>query len=395
MSFVPENPEAQILALAARTTLSKAAAAKLGALLDGPVDWERLYRMAVRHGLVALLYRHILQVRPQACPPVWRERLAAEARALAVNNLQQTQELLRVVERLEAEGVPVIPFKGPSLAGLIYGDPSARVYIDIDLLVCREDFAKARTVIESLGYAAYRPIRPGEEDAFLKTQLGFEFVHQSGAFVIELHWAFFYTIYDLPFDPQAVWDRPQQTLFAGRPMRTMAPEDLLLYLVIHGNKHRWLKLNWVADVAELIRSYPELDWKFVLAQARQLGVMRVLEIGLVLAGEVLDAPLPETLRQQLAQARAARRMARRAAHQWIFRDDADPKAFWPMFWYHFWERERWQHRWGYLKHNLKLALTPTEKDRAFCRLPSSLSLLYVFVRPVRILLERLQLDVKP
>jgi hypothetical protein len=394
MSFVPENPESQILALIARTTLDETATARLRTLLGGPVNWERLYRMALRHGVVALLYRHLSKIQPNACPPAWRERFAAEARVLAVNNLQQTQELLRVVTYLEEEGVPVISFKGPLLAALIYQDPSARVYVDLDLLVRREDFARARALIEALGYRAYRPIRPGEEEAFLKTQLGFEFVHESGLFVIELHWAFFYTIYDLPLDPQAIWSRHRQITFAGRSIRTLGPEDLLIYLVIHGNKHRWLKLNWVADVAELLRTYPELDWHFVLAQAQQLGVLRILEIGLILAEEVLAAPIPGMLQKQLGQARTARRMAHRVAHQWIFQDESDRTAFWPMFWYHFRERERWRHRWGYLRHHLKLALTPTEKDRAFFRLPRSLVLLYVFLRPVRILLERFQPGLK-
>ncbi|WP_243663571.1 nucleotidyltransferase domain-containing protein [Rhodothermus marinus] len=236
-------PEARVLTLAARTCLDPPAAEQLRALLNQPLDWERLYRLTLRHGVVALAYRNLLQAAPDAVPEPWRIRLEAEARALAVHNLHQTQELLRLVDRLEAEGIPVIPFKGPALAALIYGDPAARVYVDIDLLVKRSDFWKARRVIESLGYRAHKQLGEAETEAYLDTQLGFEFVHESRDFVVELHWAFFYTIYDLPLDPEAIWARHRQVPFAGRTLRTMAPEDLLLYLAIHGNKHRWLKLT--------------------------------------------------------------------------------------------------------------------------------------------------------
>ncbi|MFO7315289.1 nucleotidyltransferase family protein [Rhodothermus marinus] len=382
-------PEARVLTLAARTCLDPPAAEQLRALLGRPLDHERLYHLALRHGVVALMYRNLLQAAPDAVPEPWRTRLETEARALAVHNLHQTQELLRLVDRLEAEGIPVIPFKGPALAALIYGDPAARVYVDIDLLVKRSDFWKARRVIESLGYRAHKQLGEAETEAYLDTQLGFEFIHESRDFVVELHWAFFYTIYDLPLDPEAIWARHRQVPFAGRTLRTMAPEDLLLYLAIHGNKHRWLKLTWVADVAELLRRCADLDGAAVLQQAHRLGTARVLAIGCTLAAELLGAPVPDVLQRGLSQRRAARRMAREVVTRWMFREDADVRAFWPMFWYHFRERERWRHRLGYLGHHLKLALAPTEKDRAFCRLPKQLTFLYPVIRPVRVLVERL------
>ncbi len=386
------SPEARVLTLAARTRLDPLAAAQLQALLAQPLDWERLYRWTLRHGVVAPVYRNLLATAPEAVPEPWRTRLETEARALAIHNLYQTQELLRLVEQLEAEGIPVLPFKGPALAALIYGDPAARVYVDIDLLVRRADFRRARRVLESMGYRAHKPLSGAEEEAYLDTQLGFEFVHESRDFVVELHWAFFYTIYDLPLDPEAIWARHRQVPFAGRMLRTMAPEDLLLYLAIHGNKHRWLKLTWVADVAELLRRYPDLDGDVVRQQAQWLGVARVLTIGCTLAAELLGAPVPDVLHRGLRQHRTARRMAREVVMRWMFREDADVRAFWPMFWYHFRERERWRHRLGYLRHHLKLVLAPTDRDRAFCRLPEYLAFLYPVIRPVRILVERLHPD---
>ncbi len=379
-------PEAQVLTLAARTQLEAPAADQLQQLLAQPLDWERLYRWSVRHGMVALVYRNMLQAAPDVLPALWRRRLESEARALAIHNLHQTRELLRLVTCLEGEGIPVLPFKGPALAALIYGDPAARVYVDIDLLVRRSDFRRARQVIESLGYRAHKPLHGAEEEAYLDTQLGFEFVHESRDFIVELHWAFFYTIYDLPLDPTAIWERHQQVVFAGQTMRTMAPEDLLLYLVIHGNKHRWLKLTWVADVAELLRRYPELDGAFVQQQAHRMGVERVLAIGLTLATELLDAPMPAGM-QRLRQQRVARRMARKVVARWMFRENTSAFPYWSAFWYHLFEREHWRHRWGYLKHHVKLALTPTEKDRAFLRLPEHLSCIYLIIRPIRVMIE--------
>lgn len=52
------QPEARVLTLAARTCLDPSAAEQLRTLLNQPLDWERLYRLMLRHGVVALAYRN-------------------------------------------------------------------------------------------------------------------------------------------------------------------------------------------------------------------------------------------------------------------------------------------------------------------------------------------------
>src|SRR5207253_975904 len=79
---------------------------------------------------------------------------------------------------------------------------------------------------------------------------------------------------------------------AGRPWPAFAPARLLLILCVHGANHCWLRLNWLCDVAELLRRNPALDWPALAAEAERWGCRRILTLGLLLAHDLLDAPLP-------------------------------------------------------------------------------------------------------
>jgi hypothetical protein len=82
-------------------------------------------------------------------------------------------------------------------------------------------------------------------------------------------------------------------------------EDLLLILCVHGATHRWDRLEWLCGVAELIRG-TELEWERVLERAARHKVEKTLFLGLILAHDLLDAPVPESV---LAQARKDRDVA--------------------------------------------------------------------------------------
>ena len=70
-------------------------------------------------------------------------------------------------------------------------------------------------------------------------------------------------------------------------MLALAPEDSLLILCVHANKHQWSRLGWICDIAEMLRSHPDLNWPVVMEQARMLRSERMLLLGLLLARESL------------------------------------------------------------------------------------------------------------
>src|SRR6185503_974491 len=122
------------------------------------------------------------------------------------------------------------------------------------------------------------------EAGFLASPAQYHFVlrHERTGLLVELHWK---------TDRDFAVERDDDSWWAAT-RAGFAPHELLLVLCLHGTKHYWSSLGWLVDVAELLRSHPQLDWEAIDAGTRELGCVRRVAVGLRLAQELLDAPLP-------------------------------------------------------------------------------------------------------
>lgn len=259
------------------------------------VDWTSLVPLAAFHRVAPLLDRALRNGCPQGVPASVLADLGAYVRIVSSRSLFLTGELLRLLKQLEAQGIPAIALKGPALAVLLYGDPARRHFDDLDILVRRQDMPAAKKLVLSLGY------QRKDQHAFHES---FVLAKENIEMVVELHWNIMPE--DFPFHPdlKGIWERCESLSFGGAQATTLSPEDLLLFLCVHGSRHLWLRLQWLCDVAQLVRSHPALDWERVLAQAKIARGQRMLFLGIFLTKDILGAPLPPEIEQK---ARCARR----------------------------------------------------------------------------------------
>ena len=378
----------QLVLCAARVEPGDAAAATLDTLLARDLDWKAVGRYARENEVQPLVHRTLSRREEGQVPTEVLDRLADASRDVALDNLRFDQTLRRLVDELEAADIPVIPFKGPALARRAYGNSAYRQYVDLDLLVQRSDFYRAKAELQEKGYEPYRDLDDDEEAEFVDSKLGYELVNRADGTVVELHWGLFYDIYGFGFDPEALWQRHERSSFAGQPIRVLAPEDLMRYLCVHGTKHRFLKLKWLCDVAAFVRAQPDLDWATVQRRARETGTERMCLLALYLAHHLLGAAVPPALLRSARADSTLRALAETLCSNWLLRDpERSESETWDVFWFHVRERERLRDRLPYVWHHVKLAMAPSEKDREWVDLPEALSFLYVFVRPLRLLRE--------
>jgi len=385
------RPEDRLLLYVARVSLDDMAQEGLRRIDYAALDWDRVLAQARRHEIEPLLQKGLRHLDAQA-PAAVERALAGRVRQIAFRNLQQGRELMRIVRALEIESTAVIPFKGPLMGQVAYGNLAYRQFVDLDFLVRRSDFWQAKEVLTQLGYRPYREMDEEAEREYVASQLGYEFVHPEEPFVVELHWSFFFDIYAFGLEPDRVWDRQIRVPFGDQSVRSLCYEDLLIYLCAHGTKHRWLKLKWLCDVAELLRTQPSIDWPTVQQRAKAIGSERMVHLGVWLANQLLQAPVPDAIVRAAAKDRVLRDMAHQVYDDWLFCALDQPVAS-PaeIFWFHFRERERWRDRWPHLRHHLQLAIEPTDEDRAVVPLPQPLSFLYYLIRLFRLAWSRLKI----
>jgi Uncharacterised nucleotidyltransferase len=286
-----DDPETCLLLHCGRATLAPERAAQVRSLAEAGLDWQRVLALAARHGLQALLHRHLTRICPASVPATTLAALRDYVQTNSAFSVLLTGELLRLLAALDEQGVDAMPFKGPALAQMLYGHVALRQFCDLDILVRERDVWRATAVLEAHGFVADLPVPPKRRAAFVRQDYVRLFTRSGGRTLVELHWAVSPRSFAVRFDG-AVWQRLRSMPLQGRTVRMAADEDLLLMLCVHGSRHSWDKLEGLASVAELLQRNPSLDWASVCRRAEAMHCRRMVTVGVLLAHGLFDAPLP-------------------------------------------------------------------------------------------------------
>jgi len=375
-----ERPEDQLLIWVARQSLDIAGAERLRSLVQRDLDWEYLLATAHRHGVLPLLYYHLNSVCPTLVPRRAMTQLKVDNHENTRSNLFLTAELVRLLNLFEAQGIHAIPFKGPTLALSAYGDVALREFNDLDIFVHKRDVLAVKESLIRQGFEPYLELSNTQEAALLLHGNAYGFGCEDTRVWLDIHWAFVRRYFRFELDGDRLWDRLETITVAGQQLLTLPPEDLLSVLCVHASKHLWQRLGWISDIAGLIERRRDIDWQLVLENAAMLGTRRMLAIGLFLAKELLQAPIPEGVWKTVKADRTAIALAEQMHHRLFMERDAPPGHFETAL-LHARMMERKQDR---LRFCLRLAGTTTVYDWTFVPLPEWLFFLYYLLRPLRL-----------
>ena len=280
---------------------------RLASLVQRSFDWPDLLRRAENHRVVLLLAERVKNLGYLLVPPEVRATLRESRREQAILALQLTAELFRVLERFAKVGIETLGTKGPALSARCYGDPGMRQYSDLDLVIREKNIRRATQAMLDLGYEPRVPLTaidakkiPGE----------YAFQKPGTCLLIECHTERTFRYHPRPLRIEKLFERRASVSIDGRDVPALSPEDELVLICVHGAKHFWERLMWIADVAALISLRQPPDWDHAMAAAREVGAERILRLGLRLASDVLGAELPARVE---AQARSDRGVSALAA----------------------------------------------------------------------------------
>src|SRR5215471_17260622 len=237
----------------------------LVSILQEPIRWKLLLDLAERHGVLPLLSQTLFRVNDQI-PEEEARNLKDRYQANLHKALFLSRELFGIVERLSAESLEVLPYKGLTLAETIYGDIALRQSGDIDLLIRANDLPKVREAVRDLGFTPHMELNEIEEAAYLQSGYECAFDGTAGRNLLEVQWAIQPRFYAVDFEMDGVFQRAVSTSVAGRFMKTPSMEDLYIILALHPAKHVWGRLIWLCDLAR-IGACTTLNWNWIGMQA--------------------------------------------------------------------------------------------------------------------------------
>jgi hypothetical protein len=329
-------------------------AQRLAERLSAQIDWASWIAFAEDHGVLGLTAARLISYDEKSIPQENREGLRAWHRAHTLFTMNMVAEMFRLFDSLAASSVAVVVIKGPVLSARCYGDPGLRHYGDLDLIVRDADILRSTELMISLGYEPSVPLTAIEAK---KIPGEYVFRQSSTKLLVEFHTERTFRYHPKPLPLEQLFKRQVRVSIDSNEIPALAPEDELVLICIHGAKHFWEQLGYIADVAAFV-SNQALDWERVQSAAEEVGGERMLFVGLRMAADLLGASLPESVATRVRSDPAVGRIAGKITRWLPAAGSAPPGLF---------ERAMFRIRmhggvFSGLAYLFRLSFSPTEED---------------------------------
>jgi len=326
------------------------------------------------HRVRPLLYERVTKYAADAVPAHVAAELAAEFRTSVARSFYLTGELINLMKTFAAANIAVLPHKGPVLAQTAYGDLTLRQFSDLDLLIHSADLPAAIQLLAECGFLPPPDLAWLSPDALIHWTGEMSYTSSSGVSV-DLHWRLTPRHYTVQLNPDILWRHRTSITIAGSALPSITPEAMLLLLAVHGGKHCWEALGWLADIAWLLDANPQLDWQLAWKLAGEAKCQRPLLLASSLVTHLFDAHVPNLGSDPVAEKLRLRVLSR--LYEGPIETPRSPELF--SF------AAALAHRpTDSVKHLLGVIFHPTEIDWKARRMPDSCFWLYTPARLARL-----------
>ena len=290
--------EDKLLLCCSRTKVNPEIRDKIHSYINEDLDWQYLAQMASIHRLTPLLYHNLNSFCSDVIPEDFLHKLKDHFNLNVRKNLMMTGELIKILDILNYNKIDAIPYKGPLLADLAYGNLSFREFDDIDILINKSDALTVKRLMLSEGYLLELPVKI-TDSLYLNMDSEYRFFNENNNVKSEINWNFEGIFFSFPFDPNFLFEDLITFKFNGFNTNIFSPVNHLIIMCIHGAKHDWNRLSWICDISEFINSNKNINWDEVLEKAKKIGVKKLLFVNLFLAIDLFQLNLPNNILNEL------------------------------------------------------------------------------------------------
>jgi len=377
-----DRAEHELLLCCVRPQVDSHVSDRIRSLAAQDLDWEYLFLLARRHSVVALLYYRLQETAAEIVPAQPFQRLQKYFQDNAARNVIFNAELSRLLAMLGENGIEAIPYKGPVLGLFAYNNLALRRFVDLDVMVKREDAAKSIDLLLADGYEVSKSINLSQRKVLLQTQHNLQLHRSNRQLIVELHWEVASQLFVSSVQADDLWGGLVPIEINGVQSKTLSTEDLLFSLSVHALRHVWEKLLWICDLAWIISRY-DLDWSILLQRARSTKIERNFLLGLQLCRRLLGVALPDHVVQQIERDSSIDKLADVVIEFLLSGTEHIPASSLQHLKFNLLVRPSWPARARYFRH----ILNPTDGDLTAVSLPGSLSFGYYLMRPFRLLFK--------
>lgn len=272
------EPWAEQLLRLVRAVLDAPASPRLRPKEVSSAHWSMILASARRHRLSGLLFEAVrTHELVTALPRRGWASLYSDYYTQMARNLVLFDHAEAFLAEAQSHRAPALFLKGAAFAGWLYGNPALRPMTDLDILVRRQDLDTLVQSARKLGYEWCK-----------KTDHAVALRHRGSSTYLELHTSLTSSPGYLGPITESLLARSIPASFWPESARTLAPEDHLLHLCLHGSFQHGLRQPAInACDVYLLSRLPDLNWERFLNIASTRRIAPLVYGGLALCQRIV------------------------------------------------------------------------------------------------------------
>ena len=261
----------------------------------GTVDWSAFRSLVSRHRIGALALSGLDQMPAIAMPDGLRAALARLTQRNARDFMTGLDAAHRITSALGAADIDSVVLKGISVAAGFYDQPAKREMIDVDMMVSRQHLAKALEIARQQGFERNDPgivmIGQGLE-TYLDLHCAYALRRQRDGYQMDMHWRCMKNPVLLPWLDRG-WQGMTETVgISGLEIPVLRPGPHFVYVMVHGAKHGWVRLKWLADIDRMLPQMTQGDLAEAIALIEAGGLGKLMASTCMLARDIFGTEIP-------------------------------------------------------------------------------------------------------
>jgi len=286
-----------------RLTFSEGLIGRLTEIASGIRDWDYFTRLASEHGIAALVWKNLEKLRLLKFVPEQNAESLHSSLLLSLTrnafHIAGTEEVLNLMSNA---GIKVVILKGLALEITVYGNSGLRQMTDVDILVDRHDYIKARSILMENGYDSL-PVKSGFHKPIMEwTGKHLPSLIKNGLSV-DIHLELFpgkrNSLTSLILETASEIKFERETAFIPHPRL------LFLYLARHLYNHELnneSQLRLYTDLVTMVEKYDrEIINYELITDAKAAGISRILAWKLEPLRDLWGFEFPEWLNEFISK----------------------------------------------------------------------------------------------
>lgn len=289
------KPEEQLILLAADINPDQTILKRMNELIPTILDWPFFTKMTIDRAAAPLIVDKLPKLsNANLFPELTLRHLKQASLRTLTRNMLLTEHFRQVIRALTDDEIPVIALKGSMLSEWLYGDMNLRQFSDLDLLVPQDKGLKAVDVLYKMGYLT--------NDLFMS-----DFIKEHTRIVhytpmikngvsVEIHIRIHSETEPYQVDLLSMWQDAVPLNLHGVDALGFCPEDLLLHLCIHLDKHYKtgeFQFTCLYDIVNMLNHKGDvLDWALFEQKCIRANAESVTYKYLLLAQKYMNGQLP-------------------------------------------------------------------------------------------------------